>query len=546
MRALGEITTEWRSGLSARIGALTGSGPKPRPPVAANGILEVGSARFRAACAISRDGTYWFVPDRNTVVIAEEVQALGERYDMPPVKSRRVATLSEVAHLNGRGASGEGGVPTMPGARRMAETIARAAALRASDLKLVIRTDHAVLRLRLGAEEYTDGPSWPPDEAAEAIAWLYDRRDYGDKTASQQAGQHQAFSIGQERRIPLPPELAALRAQKAPHGDGKDFMVLRLIYTADDTTAGKIEDLGLEADVLDALAVERASGSGLVIIGGSTGDGKSTTLVRQLERLYRERQGRVSIMTVEDPIEYPITGDGIIQMPVAGGAEGAARGAAFTRALKTFVRSNPDIGMISEIRTADDCREIMQFVISGHKVFTTIHSDSAAGVLFRLISLGVDPKELAQPGVVSLVMRQQLVPILCPDCARRATDEEASHIANWTGDPEGQPRVRNREGCPTCLAGREDATARLAWGGLARKRATAEIIVVDDRFRKFLEARDAHGARAYWLTPRDKGGLGGIDVATRLRRLVAAGEADYTDVTHLKLPGAEQPAGEAD
>jgi len=506
------------------------------PPASATGMLDVGSPEFRAVCAISVDGVYFFVPDRNDARVAEEIQDLGRRYEMPPVRRRRAATLAEIAHLNGRRSAGASGTPPTAGARRMLDTIGQAAALRASDLKLIIRSDFAVLRLRLGAEEYTHGSYWAPEEAAEAIAWLYDRRDYGDGAPAQQAGQHQPFSIGQERRIDLPTGLAALRAQKAPHGDGHDFIVLRLIYTEDGTHAGRIEDLGLEDDVLEALEAERRSGSGLVIIGGSTGDGKSTTLVRQLERLYQERDGGVSIMTVEDPVEYPISGDGIVQMPVEGAAEGDARRAAFTRVLKTFVRSNPDVGMISEIRTADDCREIMQFVISGHKVFTTIHSYSAAAVLFRLISLGVEPKELAEPGVISLVMRQQLVPILCPDCSVEATGADLEAIRAWIGDPEATPRIRHRKGCPVCLLGRESITARQAWGGLSRKRATAEVICPDDAYRRFVQARDAHGALAHWLAPRSEGGLGGISVETRLRRLVASGETDFTDVTRQRLP----------
>ncbi len=506
------------------------------PPVADNGMLDVGSEAFRRVCAISEAGVYHFVPDRNDDSVAAELQALGARYELPARVARRPATLAEIAALNGRVAADSGDALPTVGARRMLAAIREATELRASDLKLVIRKDHAVLRLRLGADEYTHGPHWQVDEAADAIAWLYDRRDYGDGSAAQQAGQHQPFSLGQERRIALPEALSALRCQKAPHGDGQDFLVVRLIPRADHASAGRIEDLGLDADVLEALERERSSDNGLVIIGGSTGDGKSTTLVRQLERVYLDRSGQVSIMTVEDPIEYVIVGDGVVQMPVEGAAEGAARAAAFTRVLKTFVRSNPDIGMVSEIRTADDCREILQFVISGHKVFTTIHSFSANAVLFRLVSLGVDPRELAEPGVINLAMRQKLVPVLCRECARPPTPEDRAAIVEWTRDGGARPMTRNRGGCPACLAGREDPTARKAWGGLSRKRATAEFIALDDTYRRMVEARDAHGARAHWLRPRSEGGLGGVTVWDRIRRLVAAGEADYEDLTRMKLP----------
>ncbi len=536
-----DATTSIQGRFAARVGDIAAERLRPlarakkrAPPQDRHGTLAIGSAAFRRICAINEDGTYYFVPDRNDESVAAELQELGDLWDLPRPQRRVAMTLSQIAQMNGVNVAD--GDPPTPGARRMLQAIGEAMKLNASDLKLIIRSDHAVLRLRLGAEEYTHGPHWQVGEAEDAIAWLYDSRDYGDGAASQQSGQHQPFSLGQERRIALPEGLSALRGQKAPHGDGHDFVVLRLLRSAEADAAGRIEDLGLDDDVLDALARERTSDNGLVIIGGSTGDGKSTTLVRQLERLYQERDGRVSIMTVEDPIEYPIQGDGIIQMPVEGAAEGDARGAAYTRVLKTFVRSNPDVGMVSEIRDADNCREVMQFVISGHKVFTTIHSFSANAVLFRLVSLGVDPRELAEPGVISLVMRQKLVPILCPACSRPAGDADRRAIEEWTRIAATGPMIRDRNGCAECLKGKDGLTAREAWAGLSRKRATAEFIELDDRYRRFVEDRDSHGALSHWLAPRAEGGLGGVAVETRLQRLVAGGLADFEDVTRRKLP----------
>ena len=529
-------------GLAARAAETLGRRRKRPPPTAKNGMLEVGSEAFRRVCAINEDGTYYFVPDRNDETVATELQELGEIWDLPQRQRRVPASLSLIASFNRLGVTAAD-VPTA-GARRMLNAIGEATELRASDFKLIIRSNHAVLRLRLGADEYTHGPHWQVGEAEDAIAWLYDGRDYGDGSAAQQAGQHQQFSVGQEGRIALPEGLDALRCQKAPHGDGQDFIVARLIRTPEADTAGRIEDLGLDEDVLEALARERASENGLVIIGGSTGDGKSTTLVRQLERLYQERGGQVSIMTAEDPIEYRIQGDGLVQMPVEGAAEGAARAAAFTRVLRTLLRSNPDVGMVSEIRTADDCREVMQFVISGHKIFTTIHSFSANAVLFRLISLGVDPRELAEPGVINLVMRQKLVPILCPSCARPAGEADRRVIEAWAAIPDARPKARNRQGCQECLAGKDGVTARKAWGGLSRKRATAEFIELDDTYRRFVEKRDAHGAMGHWLKPKADGGLGGVTVQQRLQRLVAEGLADFEDVTRQRLPSSQREPGE--
>lgn len=538
------LSTRLRGQLDPRaeLEAVLGSIPSKRrtePPVSAGGYLLVGSEAFRQVCAIKHDGTYYFVQDRNNVSVAEELDLLGRQFVLPAVKERRRASLADIAHMHGQSGTVAAGVPLTRGAQRMQKVLADAAGLKAGDIKLIERSTHADLRIKLGHEEFTHGDDWPLSEAQEAIAWLYDGRDYGDGSAAQQAGKHQAFSVGQQQRIALPEGIVALRGQKGPHGDGHDYLVLRLIYAPDKENAGDLEMLGFEQDVLDALEAERASESGLVIIGGSTGDGKSTTLQRQLKCTYDERDGELSILTVEDPIEYPIEGAGIIQMTVESAAEGADRGAAFTRVLRAFLRCNPNIGMVSEIRTADDAREILQFVVSGHKVFTTIHSFSANSVLFRLISLGVDAEELAEPGVVNLVMRQRLVSTLCKDCALEPTPEQHRIIADWCENEAARPKLRNRAGCPTCLEGRSGETARAAWGGLAGKRATAEFIQLDDTYRRFVEARDPLGAKEHWLKPKEAGGLGGVTLEDRMRRLVAQGEIDFEDASNIKLPGRE-------
>ncbi len=519
-------------------------GRRVQPPSNDRGVLLVGSERFREACALTIDGVHHIVPEYNLPGLWLEMAEIGERYELPDFKGYAPATLAGIAAMYGRDSSGRIATATglTDGARRMMRVIDEAAGLRASDIKIYVRASHADLRLKLGHAEHSHGAQWQVGEAMEAIAWLYDRRDFGDGASAQQLGRHQGFSIGAERRVPLPRSVAALRGQRGFHGEGRDFMALRLIYREEDCDAGRIEDLGFDDDVLEQLAVERASDTGLVIIGGSTGDGKSTTLVRELERLYQERQGRVSIVTIEDPVEYPVAGAGILQIPVPVSAAGGQRTAAFSETLRCFVRINPDIGMVSEVRSADDAREILQFVISGHKIFTTVHSFSANAVLFRLVSLGVDPKELAEPGVVNLVMRQRLVPVLCPGCARPAEGEARESVAQWTGNPFGRPMVRRREGCSDCLAGRASETARAAWGGLSRKRAVAEFIRPDDRYRALVEARDPRGAFAYWLTPESDGGLGGRTVDDRVRDMVARGEVDFEAVTHTHLSRRSGPS----
>ncbi len=489
------------------------------------GVLKVGSPQLRQVCAIGEDGTMHLVKEYNTAEVAAELLDLRERFDLPEITSRRPATLAEIATLHA-GHRSEGDTPG-PGARRLIRVLGEAAALKASDIKIVLRDAHADLRVKLGHVEVRHGPEWAPGEAGDAISFLFDNRDVGDGSSSEEQGAFQAFSVSPGGGVPLPGGVAALRCQKGPQGlHGRNFLAARLVYAGAAGDTGDLDSLGFDGEALEVLAEERASESGMMVIGGSTGDGKSTTLVRQLERLYIERGRGISLYTVEDPIEAPMRGSGIMQMAVPGGGTPTERAEAFTRTLMAFVRTNPDIGMVSEIRTAADARLILQFVTSGHKVFTTVHSASANNVLFRLVSLGVDPRELAEPGVVSLVMRQRLVPVLCPACAVTPGPAVRDAVAVWTGVPGAKPRRRHPQGCPECLRDREGATARAAWAGIVRRRAVAEWIRVDNRYRALLADRDSLGAWNHWLAPVADGGLGGRTVNSRIRGLVASGEVD--------------------
>ena len=540
------------------IGGGTGLTGQKQPEIGPTGIIDVGDDYFKQVCLLKDDGTMYVVKDRNTARLAEDLADLERQYEVPEITRRLPATLEEIARMRAEALratlAARGNKSENAGSRRILLALEDAARLGASDVKLIKRATHADLRLKLANIEIDHGPQWTLDEAGEAISYLYDAKDDGTGQSAQQEGSYQPFSVSAAKgKLLLPDGVLALRAAKGPQGQlMDDFLVLRLVTPPSGTGLGDLEGLGLSEDVLAELERERSSDSGLLLMGGSTGDGKSTTLVRWLERVYIERAGRVSIVTVEDPIEFPARGSGFIQMVVAGGSSGAERRAAITETLSNFVRMNPTFGMVGEIRSVDDARETMQFVVSGHKIVTTIHAASANAALFRLIRLGVRPEEVAEPGVISLAMRQTLVPVLCPDCARPATPPERAIINAWagnhTGNPEGAPMMRNRAGCPTCLPPEPGLsplvleTRRAAWGGLSRRQAIAEYIRLDDTYREFLQARDALRAERYWRTPKEDGGMGGVPLDVIKARLVAEGRVDYTDASEKHLPGT---AGDA-
>ncbi len=549
------------------------------PPTDNDGNFLIGSEAFRAAAVFMDDGTLHVVPEHSKAVFAE-LEVLRRTWKLPRVRQRVADKPAGIEILYGRDGEARGRTQVENlerGARRFLGVLNEISALGASDIKFYMRNGMCDLRVRLANIEVNHGDQWPVRDAAQAIAWIYNERAAGDGSAAQQAGVHQAFAISPGSHVPLPGGVISMRGQKGPIMDGHDMLTLRLLYSKKGNEAGSLEMLGFDDDILEELARERRSENGLVIIGGSTGDGKSTTLVRQLERLYRERNEEVGINTVEDPIEYPIEGRGIAQMLVNSSVSGDERGEEFSKVLRHFLRSAPDVGMVSEIRTADAAREVLQFVISGHKIYTTIHSFSAISVPFRLLSLGVAPSEVAEPGVISLVMRQKLMPILCPHCARPATEAEKVMIADgldnhvrehgYLPEPRDEdrfrPMIRNRAGCPACLedkigglktqldahgADRLDAavsSATQAWGGLSRRRALAEYIRLDNTFRGFVYGRDPIGANAYWVKPVEDGGMGGRPLPLRIAALVGDGQVDFYDATmdnRLDKVAAQQQA----
>lgn len=168
---------------------------------------------------------------------------------------------------------------------------------------------------------------------------------------------------------------------------------------------------------------------GMALITGPTGSGKSTTLYATLRRLNRESG---NILTIEDPVEYTLEGVNQVQLK-------EEIGLTFGAALRTFLRQDPDIIMLGEIRDADAAAMAIRSSLTGHLVFSTIHTNSAWGSVSRLRDMGVHPYLLS--GTLILCAAQRLVRLLCPDCKKEAelTGPEYEQIY-------GQPRYSDRKG----------------------------------------------------------------------------------------------------
>lgn len=169
-----------------------------------------------------------------------------------------------------------------------------------------------------------------------------------------------------------------------------------------------IEDLGFPTRLLNILMAEIARPNGLLLTTGPTGSGKTTTLYSFLRK---SQSPDMKIITIEDPIEYHL--EGVVQTQVDD-----KKGYTFESGLRAALRQDPDIIMVGEIRDGETATTAIQAALTGHLVFSTLHTNNAAGTFTRLIDLGVDPKVLTSS--VRVAMAQRLIRTLCKECKKKA------------------------------------------------------------------------------------------------------------------------------
>ncbi|PIU82074.1 hypothetical protein CO131_00305 [Candidatus Kaiserbacteria bacterium CG_4_9_14_3_um_filter_50_16] len=199
-------------------------------------------------------------------------------------------------------------------------------------------------------------------------------------------------------------------------GNYGESIVMRIL----DPEATKVsyKELGIHPKLLARLETEIRRPNGMLLTTGPTGSGKTTTLYSFLREIHTPE---IKIITIEDPVEYHL--DGIVQTQVLGEKY------TFSEGLKSIVRQDPDIIMVGEIRDGETADIAIQAALTGHFVFSTLHTNNAAGTFPRLVDLGADPKSFGSAVTVS--MAQRLVRKLNPNKKkeRSLTDEEKKMIA---------------------------------------------------------------------------------------------------------------------
>jgi type II secretory ATPase GspE/PulE/Tfp pilus assembly ATPase PilB-like protein len=227
-------------------------------------------------------------------------------------------------------------------------------------------------------------------------------------------------------------------------GAYNESVVMRVLNPK--TISVPMEDLGMEPRLLEIVNKQIAKPNGMILTTGPTGSGKTTTLYAFLKKV---RDPGIKIVTIEDPIEYHLPG--IVQTQTD-----EKKDYTFLDGLRAAVRQDPDIIMIGEIRDIDSASIAINSALTGHLVFSTLHTNNAAGTYPRLIDLGINPKVLTS--AISITIAQRLVRKLCTVCRKETTLEgkdknTVDKIISTISTADKIPQTKNYfvpVGCPAC------------------------------------------------------------------------------------------------
>ncbi|SDB53963.1 general secretion pathway protein E [Desulfonatronum thiosulfatophilum] len=236
-----------------------------------------------------------------------------------------------------------------------------------------------------------------------------------------------------------------------------------------------LSDLGLEPEAVAAITRMITAPHGIILVTGPTGSGKTTTLYAALKELIRDSR---NIMTVEDPVEYHLPGVNQVQV-------NRAAGVTFATAIRGFLRQDPDIILVGEIRDQETAGTAVQASLTGHLVLATLHTNDAPTAVTRLLEMGVEPFLLASS--LHLVIGQRLVRLNCPLCSAPVNGgdlesactpkffEAAEVNANGAnGNPLSSTRLRG-SGCDACRQ-----------SGYRGRQGVFELMPVDEALRSLI------------------------------------------------------------
>jgi len=250
-----------------------------------------------------------------------------------------------------------------------------------------------------------------------------------------------------------------VRVSTLPSAHG-ERVVLRLL----DKQAGRLDltHLGMDETTRERTDAIIHKAHGIILVTGPTGSGKTTTLYAALGRLNDRKR---NIMTVEDPVEYFL--DGVAQTQVNSKVD-----MSFARGLRAILRQDPDVVMVGEIRDLETAEIAVQASLTGHLVFSTLHTNSAVGAVTRLRDMGIEPFLLSSS--LLAVLAQRLVRVLCPHCKEdyKASSRECDMLSV---DKKKPPTLYKPAGCDRCNH-----------SGFKGRTGIYELVPIDDKIRDMI------------------------------------------------------------
>ncbi len=236
-------------------------------------------------------------------------------------------------------------------------------------------------------------------------------------------------------RVKVADRQVDLRVSTLPTLYGES-VVIRLL----DRSAGMmaLQELGMREDALQEFNRLITRPHGIILVTGPTGSGKTTTLYAALNRIYSPQK---KIITIEDPVEYELMGANQLNVR-------PQIGLSFARGLRHIVRQDPDIIMVGEIRDRETAEIAIHSALTGHLVFSTLHTNDSSGALTRLLDMGIEPYLVASS--IIGVLAQRLVRVICRGCKRQVTPEPEALREVEFPETDRPDKVSVADGCDRC------------------------------------------------------------------------------------------------
>ncbi|MFP4332515.1 MAG: GspE/PulE family protein [Campylobacterales bacterium] len=330
----------------------------------------------------------------------------------------------------------------------------------ASDIHIEPYRDRSVIRFRVDGvlQKYVDIPKGATNGIINRVK-VISHLDISEKRVPQD-GRTQITIGGVNLDI---------RVSSIPSHFGERIVMRVLMQTESIPT---LDDLGLDSTISEQMKSLIKNPHGIILVTGPTGSGKSTTLYSMLQM---KKNSEVNIMTIEDPVEYNL--EGISQTQV-----NTKAGLTFASGLRSILRQDPDVILIGEMRDKETSSIAIQSSLTGHLVFSTLHTNDSASSITRLVDLGVERYLVASS--LLAVLAQRLVRVLCDECKKKRVVDEFE--AKLLGIDKSQ-EVYDAHGCEACSN-----------SGFKGRKAVGELLLIDSKIKEMItSAKDDAFVKEY-------------------------------------------------